>query len=253
MATPKFLPHLAIVSANLIGGVSLLAFGLFLFFGPFGLVELNIEGSALLAFDGLLSLGFFVQHSGMIRKSFRRILRRWFAEDYLGAVYAVASGVMLLVLLALWQPSGQKWMSFEGGLRVAARLVFLGAVAGFAWGVHSLRSLDAFGVRPIRARLRGKTLTPGPLQIRGVYRWSRHPLYFFSLLMIWSFPDLTADRILFNVLWTGWIVIATYLEERDLVAVFGDGYRNYQRRVSMLVPVVPAFTKGAAPSNPDTD
>jgi protein-S-isoprenylcysteine O-methyltransferase Ste14 len=235
-AASQFVAYLAMGSANLIGGVSLMAFGFFLLVGPFELVEIPIEGTAALVFDGMLSLAFFVQHSGMIRKSFRQVSGRWFAEDYHGAVYALASGVMLLVMLTLWQPSGQSWVSLQGGFRVAARLVFLGGVAGFAWGVRSLRSLDAFGVRPLRARLRGKTLSPESLHIRGAYRWSRHPLYFFTLVMIWSFPDLNPDRLLFNVLWSGWIRVATHLEERDLVEVFGDSYRDYQRRVPMLVP-----------------
>lgn len=64
----------------------------------------------------------------------------------------------------------------------------------------------------------------------------RHPLYLFTLVMIWSCPDLTADRLLFDVLWTAWIFGATRLEERDLVRDFGDLYREYQARVPMLVP-----------------
>ena len=32
--------------------------------------------------------------------------------------------------------------------------------------------------------------------VRGPYRWVRHPLYLTTLLMIWSYPDLTADRLL---------------------------------------------------------
>jgi protein-S-isoprenylcysteine O-methyltransferase Ste14 len=90
--------------------------------------------------------------------------------------------------------------------------------------------------------------------MRGAYRWVRHPLYFFSLVMIWSFPDLTADRILFNVSWTAWIVVGTYLEERDLAREFGDAYRDYQRRVPMWVPRgAPVSKEDVSPSNPDTD
>ena len=66
--------------------------------------------------------------------------------------------------------------------------------------------------------------------------WVRHPLYLFLILMFWSYPDLTADRLLFNVLWTVWMIIGTVLEERDLVASFGDAYRDYQAEVPMLIP-----------------
>ena len=54
--------------------------------------------------------------------------------------------------------------------------------------------------------------------------------------MIWSYPDLTADRLLFNVLFTGWIIVGSVLEERDLVENYGEDYRSYQRRVPMLIP-----------------
>ena len=64
----------------------------------------------------------------------------------------------------------------------------------------------------------------------------RHPLYLFSILMIWSCPDLTTDRLLFNFLWTVWIVIGAFLEERDLVTEFGDLYLEYRKRVPMFIP-----------------
>ena len=54
--------------------------------------------------------------------------------------------------------------------------------------------------------------------------------------MIWSFPDLTADRLLFNVLWSTWIVVGTLLEERDLAVTLGQQYKEYQSRVPMLIP-----------------
>jgi hypothetical protein len=54
--------------------------------------------------------------------------------------------------------------------------------------------------------------------------------------MIWSNPELTLDRLQFNLVFTIWIVIAILLEERDLVAVIGDSYRSYQNKVPMLLP-----------------
>ena len=56
------------------------------------------------------------------------------------------------------------------------------------------------------------------------------------ILMIWSYPDVTSDRLLFNVLWTVWIVIGSCFEEIDLIAEFGDAYLEYQKRVPMLIP-----------------
>jgi protein-S-isoprenylcysteine O-methyltransferase Ste14 len=64
----------------------------------------------------------------------------------------------------------------------------------------------------------------------------RHPLYLFSLIIIWSGTVFTLDRLLHNGLWTIWIIIGATMEERDLVACFGQDYRSYQKTVPMLLP-----------------
>ena len=110
------------------------------------------------------------------------------------------------------------------------------AAAGFIWGFRALASFDSFGLVPLMRRSQGTDVHAPGLVIRGPYLWLRHPLYFFVIILIWSFPDLNSDRLLFNLLWTLWIVIASFLEERDLVATFGEPYRNYQKLVPMLFP-----------------
>ena len=49
---------------------------------------------------------------------------------------------------------------------------------------------------------------------------------------------LTQGRKRCFMLWTAWIVIGSYFEEIDLVVQFGDAYREYQRNVPMLVPLL---------------
>lgn len=116
-------------------------------------------------------------------------------------------------------------------------LVFLAAGAGAWWGSRSLGDFDALGVKPaLRAFDSQKPIAGTPFTVRGPYRWVRHPLYLFSLIIIWSCPIFTTDRLLHNGLWTIWIVIGATLEERDLVGCFGDAYRTYQKKVPMLLP-----------------
>jgi len=94
---------------------------------------------------------------------------------------------------------------------------------------------------------RGRKPRPVVFTIKGPYQWVRHPLYLFVLVMIWSCPNLTKDRLLFNILWSGWIFIGTILEERDLVEQFGDAYREYQKKVPMLLPF--KFIKKESPGS----
>ena len=66
-----FTAYAMMAMAVLIGGGSLLLFGVFLVIGPITVVRFCAAEHQALLWDGLLSILFFIQHSGMIRTSFR--------------------------------------------------------------------------------------------------------------------------------------------------------------------------------------
>ena len=237
---------ITIVTAAIIGASSFMAFLFFLYAGSLNLVHLGMNEAERLMFNTLISVAFFFQHSSMIRRPFRRRLSVLIPSHYQGAMYTVASGFVLLAFVAFWQ--GSDIMLFEvhglpGGIM---RIFYLLSILGMCWGMWALRSIDMFGLDPILKNLRAKPSPSGPFTIRGPYRWVRHPLYLFMIVLFWSCPLMTADRLLFNILWTIWIVIGTILEERDLVDDFGAAYRDYQKNVPMLVPhgFLPAYPAG---------
>jgi protein-S-isoprenylcysteine O-methyltransferase Ste14 len=231
-----FTAYSMMAMAIFLGGGSLLLFGVFLFIGPITIVRFCATEHQALLWDGLLSLLFFIQHSGMVRTSFRTWLAAIVPRHYHTSTYAISSGIALTAVVLFWQPSQTVLYQAEGLLRLLARAIAVFAIAGFAWGVRALGNFDTFGLIPIRVYLRGKQLRAPNVIIRGPYLWVRHPLYFFMLVLIWSFPDVSLDRLLFNVLWTFWVVLGTFLEEKDLVAEFGETYRHYQKTVPMLFP-----------------
>jgi methanethiol S-methyltransferase len=53
---------------------------------------------------------------------------------------------------------------------------------------------------------------------------------------IWVAPVMTIGHLLFVAVSTAYIFVGIFLEERDLVELFGDEYRHYMDRVAMLVP-----------------
>lgn len=219
-----------------VGGGSLIAFGAFLWIGSVHFIDLGFDPTTMLVWNGFLSLVFFAQHSGMIRQVFRGRTARFIPPHLHPAVYSIASGATLFAVLVLWQRSPLEICSVGPPWRWLLRAGFAVAIVGFVAGIRALRGFDGFGQRPVRDLLRGRTRSPSPLTVRGPYRWVRHPLYTCVLLMVWSCPVVTADRLLFNLLWSLWIVVGTALEERDLIDEFGDAYVRYREVVPMLIP-----------------
>jgi protein-S-isoprenylcysteine O-methyltransferase Ste14 len=232
----RLVAHSAAALAILIGGGSFLVFGAFLVGGPFTMIRFTISGPQALLLDSALSILFFLQHSGMIRASFRAWLSTAIPTHYCSAIYAIASGTVLTAVLLLWQPSHTLLFEVRGLAALPFRAAFLLAIAGSMWGVWALGAFDPFGRAAITAHLHGKQTPAPPFAVRGPYLWVRHPLYFFMLVLIWATPNMSADRFLFNVLWTAWLVLGSYLEEKDLVAEYGESYRHYQATVPMLFP-----------------
>ena len=77
---------------------------------------------------------------------------------------------------------------------------------------------------------------PSKLEINGLYRYVRHPLYLFGLLILWLIPLMTWNILAFNLGATLYILVGIQFEERKLLKEFGQAYADYQRRVPMLIP-----------------
>lgn len=232
----KFLVYSMIGLAVSMSGVSMIVFTVFLYTGSLSLVKLGMEDARILWFDSALCMFFFIQHSIMIRKTFREWLENFIPLHYHGILYAIFSGTGLSMLVIFWQETSRTVIVLDDVFRLLLRMTFFIAITGLIWSAHSLRSFDIVGKGRLLAQMHNRQLPVMPFAIRGPYRYVRHPLYFFMLLIIWSCPDIALDRLLFNSLWSIWVVVGTVLEERDLVVSFGVNYRNYQTKVPMLIP-----------------
>ncbi|HEX4741814.1 MAG TPA: hypothetical protein VH353_10830 [Caulobacteraceae bacterium] len=196
----------------------------------------------------LLSL-FAVQHSVMARASFKRAWTRIVPPVAERSTYVAASSLALIVLFVFWRAlPAPVWSVPEGPLAVTLRVI---SYLGFAIVLVSTFLIDhfeLFGVRQGWARLKGESLPAPRFRTPLFYRLVRHPLYFGFVLAFWSAPRMSAGHLLFALATTGYMLVAIGLEERDLIATFGEAYVVYRQRVSMIIPLPPR--RGPPPASP---
>lgn len=84
--------------------------------------------------------------------------------------------------------------------------------------------------------LRNQEVTEDHLITGGFYRYTRHPIYLFSLILIWLFPVMTWNRLALAIGVTVYTLIGSLLEERRLAVQFGQEYLDYQKRTPWLIP-----------------
>ncbi|HVI57510.1 MAG TPA: isoprenylcysteine carboxylmethyltransferase family protein [Luteimonas sp.] len=196
--------------------------------------------AAALAID-LALLGLFaVQHSGMARPGFKRWWTRFVPAPIERSTYVLLSSLALLLLFWQWRPLPQAlWNIEHAGVRMA-----LHVLCALGWllvlsSTFLINHFDLFGLRQVwQYGRRGADVGEQPFVTRAFYRIVRHPLMLGFLIAFWSTPTMTLGHLLFALATTGYILVAVrFLEERDLVAQYGDTYRDYQRRVPMLLPL----------------
>jgi protein-S-isoprenylcysteine O-methyltransferase Ste14 len=129
------------------------------------------------------------------------------------------------------------WMAWSA-LPLAAWLRWLGLVPllpGVALIVSGARHLGRNWTLSVSTRDDHELVTTGP------YAWVRHPLYAGILLGSVGAALLAANGVVGGSGVSMWLLLArrTRLEEANLVARFGDAYREYQRRVPRLIPRPP--------------
>jgi protein-S-isoprenylcysteine O-methyltransferase Ste14 len=74
------------------------------------------------------------------------------------------------------------------------------------------------------------------LRIEGPYKYSRHPIYFFSIIFLLFRAEMNLFYLTMFISFTAYFYIGSYYEEKKMVRLFGDDYRDYQKKVPRIFP-----------------
>jgi methanethiol S-methyltransferase len=195
-----------------------------------GLVAANVSWTNA-AVDAALFAAFAAHHSIFARAGIKAHLARAVPDRLIRAIYVWTASLLLLAVLAWWQPVGGLLYRISGAWLLGPAVAQVAGVLLIARSVRVIDALDLAGVRDSAAA--------AGLQVRGPYRFVRHPLYLGWVLVVCGTAAMTGDRLAFAVYSVAYLIVAVPWEERSLRHAFGAEYVRYSRRVRWrIVPYV---------------
>jgi len=212
------------------------------FLGNFGVpktVDSGVPGATgtSVAVNLALMLLFAVQHAVMARPGFKKWWAQWVPRPLERSTFVLLASACLLLLFWQWRPlPGVVWHVEHSAIRtVLFALSMIGWATVFA-SSYMVSHADLFGLRQVYTYYCNRRYYPVGFRLVGLYKIVRHPLMLGFLIAFWCTPTMSAGHLLFAATTTVYILVGIKLEERDLITFLGDSYRDYRRRVPMLIP-----------------
>jgi methanethiol S-methyltransferase len=126
-----------------------------------------------------------------------------------------------------------------GGLLVAAQAANHVGLARISGAKSFSQWLGTGEVEP-EPEAQGPAMRDGSMDASGPFRFSRHPLNFWPLVVLWLNPKMTTNLAAFNAAATVYLVIGSVHEEVRLREAYGERYERYESAdVPFYIPTLP--------------
>lgn len=186
----------------------------------------------------LFWLVYFVLHSALASLAVKSWVARRFPQwmpAYRLCFNVLATVALLPVLWLMYRHPGPTLWVWTGAWFWFANALALVALIGFARSARYYDTGEFLGLRQWKTGTR-RIEDQESFRISPFHRHVRHPWYALGLVLLWT-RDMNAALLLSAILMTAYLFIGAHLEERKLIARYGEAYRRYMQRVPGLIPL----------------
>lgn len=190
--------------------------------------------------NAILLLQFPLLHTALLSRRGTEVLRRLVpgptGAPLLSTTYALIASLQTGVLFLGWTPSGVVLWQAQG-----AALTLFEIAHATAWLVLGKAILDAgadlqTGLLGWWAVVRGRRPVYPPMPTRGLFRWSRQPIYLGFALTLWTVPTITPDGLAIALVLTAYCLIGPLFKEARFARRFGSEFATYRAATPYWLP-----------------
>ena len=157
---------------------------------------------------------------------------------YYRLIYNIQS-IVLLAFLVLYTRKfhDTPFFTWEGYLQIIQIVILLTGIMLLYSGSRNYSFSSFIGLSQIKSGNKNNLIKQeDEITIKGIHKYIRHPFYTAVIFIIWA-RNLDYTVLAVNLVLSIYVIIGTYLEERKLILILGNSYRNYRKSVSMFFPV----------------
>lgn len=114
-------------------------------------------------------------------------------------------------------------------------------IIGFFWAGSYIDLKEFLGISQIKRYLKGTYVLEEldehqELVVTGPFKYSRHPIYFYSIIMLGFRPSMDFFYLVFFICMVIYFYVGAMYEEKNLEKKYGKAYSEYKKHVPRLIP-----------------
>jgi len=189
----------------------------------------------LILFNCLL---FALIHSLLASEKIKSLIKRNFESLFkFYRLFYVIFSIFILLLIYFYSPDPIIIIyNIDYPYDILILSIQIIAVIGIWFSFIKLDFIDFLGIKNILSPTKD-TEPNQTLIVAGMYKYCRHPIYFFTIIFLFARPFMDLQLFLFSISATLYFLIGSFYEEKKLINKFGTDYLNYMSKVPRIIPI----------------